>query len=102
MAINVMEELNFQALLIDGSNHHPWSMGVETHLAAKDLHHTIIMDQGQTLHEKAKALILMHRHLVEPLKRQHMNKFNPRILWDALVLRFDHTHTIFLVQPSLI
>lgn len=91
-----MENLLFQALNIDGSNYLSWSLDVEAHLASKDLQDSILTDNGPTLQDKAKALILIRHHLAESLKRQYMNEYNPRKLWDDLHSRFDHTRTIFL------
>src|SRR5450759_1863925 len=93
---NAIEKLYFQALNIDGSNYLSWSLDIEAHLASKDLQDTILTDTGPTLQQKAKALILIRHHLADPLKRQYMNEYNPRILWDELHSRYDHTRTIFL------
>lgn len=96
MAMSAIEKLYFQALCIDGSNFLSWTVDVEAHLASKHLEDTILTDNGPTLQEKAKALILIRHHLADSLKRQYMNTQNPRLLWDELHARFDHTRTIFL------
>lgn len=89
--MNSIEKLKFQALKIDGTNFLSWSLDVEAHLAAKDLQDTIITDNGPTLQQKAKALILIRHHLEDTLKRQYMNEYNPKILWEELNSRFNHT-----------
>lgn len=95
MTANSIEKLLFQALNMDGSNYLSWSLDAEAHLASKNLQDTIIIDVGVSLQDQAKALILIRHHLAEPLKRQYMNEYTPRILWDELHSRFDHTCTIF-------
>lgn len=91
-----MENLSFKALLIDGSNYLTWSLDAEAHLAAKNLHNAIFTDVGLNIQDKAKALVLIGHHLEEPLKTQHMNEMNPRVLWEELKLRYDHMQTISL------
>lgn len=93
---STIEKLHFESLRIDGSNYLSWSLDVEAHLASKNLQDSIISDNGPTLQQKAQALILIRHHLADPLKQQYMNEYNPRLLWDDLKSRYDHTRTIFL------
>lgn len=91
-----VDKVQFEALEIDGSNYFQWSLDVEAHLIAKDLQDAIVSDAGPSLQQKAQALILLRHHLAAPLKRQYVNEANPRVLWDHLQRRFDHTRLISL------
>lgn len=93
--MNTIEKLNFQALKIDGANYLSWSLDIDAHLASKGLEDTTIIDTGPALQDKAWALIFIRHHLVEPLKTQYMNEFNPRVLWEELKSRFDHMRDLF-------
>lgn len=63
-----IEKLNFVALRTDGKNYLSWSLHVEAHLTTKDLQDTITMDVKIMLQQKAKALVFIRHHLMEPLK----------------------------------
>lgn len=84
MAQNTIEKLHFHALRIDGTNYLSWSLDVEAHLVSKDLHETILTENGPTLQQKAQAPILIRHHLADSLKHQYLNAANLRILWDEL------------------
>lgn len=92
--MTTVEKLLFEALSIDGANYLSWCLDIGAHLTSKNLQDTIITDAGCTLQEKAKALILIRHHLAAPLKKQYMNHYDPRTLWDDLQSRFDHMKTI--------
>lgn len=83
-------------MAVGGHNYLSWSLDVEAHLVAKNLQDTIIIDNGLTLQEKAKALILTRHHLAESLKTQYLNEFNPRRLWKELQLQFNHMRLVSL------
>ena len=91
-----IEKLNFLPLTIEGENYLSWSLDVKSNLIARDIKNTITTDQGTTIQQKAKALVFIRHHLVEPLKLQYLNEDNPKRLWDQLKDRFDHTKTIHL------
>ena len=91
-----IEKLHFSPLTIDGENYLAWTLDVKSNLIARDIYTTITTDEGTTPQQKAKALVFLRHHLVEPLKLQYLNEENPRNLWTQLKDRFDHTKTIHL------
>ncbi|KAK9681777.1 hypothetical protein RND81_10G027100 [Saponaria officinalis] len=80
-----ISKLEFLALDISGKNYLSWILDAEVHLSNKE-----------SVENRSKALIFLHRHLDESLKAQYLTVKDPYKLWTELKGRFDHQKSVIL------
>ncbi|KAL3627830.1 hypothetical protein CASFOL_028245 [Castilleja foliolosa] len=96
--MEMLNKLDFQPLNVLGENYVSWTMDVRTHLISRQLDNAIIHPNSLTEADRAKAMILLRRHLDEVLKLDYSSVGNPQILWEALASCFDHQKAILLPE----
>ena len=77
-------KLEFVALDILGKNYISWILDAEIHLDAMNLGNTIKGGNIASLHDRAKALIFLRRHINKGLKIEYLTVKDPLILWTSL------------------
>ncbi|KAL4352680.1 hypothetical protein GQ457_06G007630 [Hibiscus cannabinus] len=75
-----LAKIKFAALDISGNNYLSWILDVEIHLDANGLRNTIKEGNAESAQNKAKAMILLRRHLHEGLKVEYLTVKNHLIL----------------------
>ena len=100
---NKIQSLRFKPLKSDGTNFLEWVNDARKHLNADDLARAVSTDattSTDTLPPAARwqALLLLTRHLDQPLSLQYMQVEDPAELWSLLHSRFNHQQTLFLPQ----
>lgn len=88
-------KLEFNALSYTGENYMSWKLDATMHLESMDLMKIITTDTS-TPQERAKALILVRKHLDDFLKSEYICIKDPKILWKNLAERFDHQRDVLL------
>ncbi|KAJ1280009.1 hypothetical protein BS78_04G199500 [Paspalum vaginatum] len=82
----------FKELLLDGSNYLTWADDRQMHLDAMQPSNAIVRTganvPGLPLHERAKAKILLRRHIHDNLKMEYLEVKEPLDLWTKLKERF--------------
>ncbi|XP_013630015.1 PREDICTED: uncharacterized protein LOC106335892 [Brassica oleracea var. oleracea] len=91
-----MENLQFPALDITGTNYISWVKNVELHLESLGLSDIVKENNTSTPQEKAKSVIFLRRHLDESIIYDYANMRDPKELWKSLKDRFDHQKDITL------
>ncbi|KAK8627850.1 hypothetical protein V6N13_135448 [Hibiscus sabdariffa] len=91
-----LAKIEFAALDISGKNYLSWILDAEIHLDANGLGNTIKEGNAESAQNKAKAMILLRRHLHEGLKVEYLTVKDPLILWNNLKERYDHQKTVIL------
>ncbi|XP_074293378.1 uncharacterized protein LOC141620394 [Silene latifolia] len=95
-----LSKLDFAALDISGSNYSEWVLDVEMHLKSYALGDAIKVGNTTSEQNKAKAMILLRRHLHEGLKFEYLTVKDPLILWQNLKERYDHLTTVILPKAK--
>nr|XP_016471719.1 PREDICTED: uncharacterized protein LOC107793793 [Nicotiana tabacum] len=85
-----LSKLEFVALAISGNNYLLWVLDAEIHLDAKGLGDTIKEGNEVSSQDKAKAMIVLRRHLDEGLKSEYLTLKVSFQLWTSLKERYDH------------
>ncbi|KAK8669080.1 hypothetical protein V6N13_106521 [Hibiscus sabdariffa] len=93
-----LAKIKFVALDISGKNYLSWILDAEINLDADGLGDTIKEGNTGSAQNKAKAMILLRRHLHEGLKSEYLTVKDPLILWNSLKERYDHQKTAILPQ----
>ncbi|KAL4272266.1 hypothetical protein GQ457_13G007980 [Hibiscus cannabinus] len=91
-----LAKIKFAALDISGKNYLSWILDAEIHLDANGLGNIIKEGNAESAQNKAKAMILLRRHLHEGLKVEYLTVKDPLILWNNLKERYDHQKTVIL------
>ena len=107
-----LNKLDFAPLGTTGSGYHRWVRDIRQHLKADGILDTILepsqdvltVEQAQALEanraaleaNKAKAIILMTRHMDDSLQYECMNEEDPRRLWVSLEERFGNVRDSLL------
>ncbi|KAK8709248.1 hypothetical protein V6N13_060273 [Hibiscus sabdariffa] len=91
-----LAKIEFAALDISGKNYLSWILDAEIHLDADGLGNTIKEGNAESAQNKAKAMILLRRHLHEGLKVEYLTVKDPLLLWNNLKERYDHQKTVIL------
>ena len=91
-----LTKLDFMVLDITSKNYLPWVLDVEIHLNANGLGETIKAKNKASDQDKAKAMILIHRHFHEGLKAKYLTDKYPLVLWNKLKERYNHQKTVIL------
>jgi hypothetical protein len=91
-------------LHVDGTNFLEWVNDARKHLNADDLARAVSTEATTSTEAplppaaKWQALLLLTRHLDQPLRLQYMQVEDPAELWSLLHARFNHQQTLFLPQ----
>ncbi|PRQ45674.1 hypothetical protein RchiOBHm_Chr3g0494141 [Rosa chinensis] len=109
-----LNKLDFAPLGTAGSGYHRWVRDVCQHLKAYGILDMILepsqdvltVEEAQALEanraaleaNKAKAIILMTRHMDDSLQYEYMNKKDPRRLWVSLKERFANVRNSLLLD----
>ncbi|KAL3656040.1 hypothetical protein CASFOL_000436 [Castilleja foliolosa] len=80
--MEMLNKLDFQPLNVSGENYVSWTMDVRTHLISRQLDNAKIHPNSLTEADRAKAMILLRRHLDEVLKLDYSSVGNTQILWE--------------------
>ena len=91
-----LTKIDFAALDISGKNYLSWILDAEIHLDVDGLGNTIKEGNAESAQNKAKAMILLSRHLHEGLKSEYLTVKDPLILWNNLKEMYDHQKTVIL------
>ncbi|XP_076931669.1 uncharacterized protein LOC143596897 [Bidens hawaiensis] len=89
-------KLKFPALNITGDNYMPWTAHVKRHLKSMGVLKTIMEGNNCEEQDKAKADVLLHKHIDEMLQFEYSNCEDPYVLWKDLKSRFDHQREVLL------
>ncbi|XP_070676293.1 uncharacterized protein [Malus domestica] len=76
--------LDFVALDITEKNYLTWVMEANIHLEAENIGDTIKEGKNASSQDRAKAMILICRHLDEGLRSEYLTVEDPLVLWNAL------------------
>lgn len=91
-----LASLEFEALTPNGSNYLNWKIDASLALRAQDLSGAIVLPNSVTANRKAKALMLLRKHIDPSLKNEYLTVDCPGVLWQQLSDRFHHLELITL------
>ncbi|KAK1420438.1 hypothetical protein QVD17_22032 [Tagetes erecta] len=91
-----LSKLEFPALSISGENYIQWCAHVKRHLKSEGIYDTILEGNKCSEKDKAKADVILHKHIDEMLQFEYSNSDNPSELWKDLKSRFDHQKEVLL------
>ncbi|XP_026410173.1 uncharacterized protein LOC113305331 [Papaver somniferum] len=95
-----LTKLKFAGLDISGNNYISWALDAELHLEAKGPGHAITEGNNASNQDRATALIFLHHHFHDDLKREYLTVKDPFTLWNYMKKRFDHLKLVILPKAQ--
>ncbi|XP_048422275.1 uncharacterized protein LOC125469228 [Pyrus x bretschneideri] len=96
-----LAKLDFVVLDITGKNYLTWVVDVDIHLEAGNLVKTIKEENNASSQDRAKAMILICRHLDKRLKSEYLTVEDPLALLKALRNKYNHQKMVVDVNIHL-